>query len=40
MMTVFNEFNATKIGPDELNVFKGFYKNLYFILIILISIGM
>lgn len=39
MMTVFNEVNARKIGPDELNVFKGFFNNFYFIFILILSVG-
>lgn len=38
MMQVFNEINCRKILPDELNVFKGFFNNFYFLLIIIISV--
>lgn len=39
MMTIFNEINARKIKPDEINVFKGFFNNMYFLLIIFISVA-
>jgi Ca2+ transporting ATPase len=38
MMQIFNEINARKINPDEINVFKGFFNNPFFLLIIVISV--
>ena len=39
MMTIFNEINARKIKADEINVFKGFFNNIYFLLIIFVSVA-
>jgi len=38
MMQIFNEINARKIYPDEINVFKGFFNNPFFLFIIFISV--
>lgn len=38
MMQVFNEINARKLGVYEFNVFKGFFNNSLFIIIILATI--
>lgn len=37
-MQVFNEINARKLGEKEFNVFKGFFNNFFFLLIIFISV--
>lgn len=39
MMQVFNEINCRKIQPDEINVFKGFFNNPFFLFIIFISVA-
>lgn len=38
MLQIFNEINAKKLLPSEINVFSGFFNNWFFILILLISI--
>ena len=38
-MQVFNEINSRKLGAYEYNVFKGFFNNTLFLLIILFTIG-
>lgn len=38
LMQAFNEINCRKIQPDELNVFKGFFNNFFFLGIIIITI--
>lgn len=37
-LQVFNEINSRKLGKDEYNVFKGFFNNLLFLLIIVFTI--
>lgn len=36
-MQVFNEINARKLGPNEYNVFKGFFNNFMFLFIIILT---
>jgi Ca2+ transporting ATPase len=38
MMQIFNEINARKIYPDELNPFKGFFSNGFFLFVIIFSV--
>jgi Ca2+ transporting ATPase len=38
-MQVFNEINARKLGDKEYNVFAGFFNNLLFLAIILVTIA-
>jgi len=38
MMQVFNEINCRKIKPDEYNMFKGFFNNGFFLMIIIVSV--
>lgn len=38
MMQVFNEINSRKLGANEYNVFKGFFNNLLFLVIMIITI--
>jgi Ca2+ transporting ATPase len=38
MMQIFNEINARKIQPDEMNVFKGFFNNALFLFVIIFSV--
>lgn len=35
---VFNEINARKLKKDEVNVFKGFFKNSMFVFVIVTTI--
>lgn len=39
MLQIFNEINAKKLLPQEVNVFAGLFNNWFFITILLISIG-
>lgn len=39
MLQIFNEINAKKLLPQEINVFAGFFNNWFFIIVLLISIG-
>jgi len=39
MMQVFNEINSRKLGASEYNVFKGFFNNLLFLVIMIITIA-
>ena len=39
MLQIFNEINAKKLLPNEINVFAGFFNNWFFIIVLLISIG-
>jgi len=39
-MQVFNEINSRKLGEYEFNVFKGFFNNLLFVVILLFTIAM
>lgn len=39
-MQIFNQINARKLGEREYNVFKGFFNNIYFLLMTLIEIAM
>jgi len=38
-MQIFNEINARKIGPNEFNVFSGIFGNGFFVLIMVVTIG-
>ena len=38
MLQIFNEINAKKLLPQEVNVFAGLFNNWFFITILLISI--
>ena len=38
MLQIFNEINAKKLLPNEINVFAGFFNNWFFIIVLLISI--
>ena len=38
-MQVFNEINARKVWPHERNVFKGFFKNGIFIIVLIMQVG-
>lgn len=39
MLQIFNEINAKKLLPQEINVFKGLFNNWFFIIVLLISVG-
>lgn len=39
MLQIFNEINAKKLLPSEINVFSGLFNNWFFISVLLISIG-
>lgn len=39
MLQIFNEVNAKKLLPQEINVFAGLFNNMFFIVVLLISIG-
>jgi len=38
-MQCFNEINSRKLGEYEYNVFKGFFNNWLFVIIILATVG-
>jgi hypothetical protein len=38
-LQIFNEINAKKLLPSENNVFAGFFNNTFFLMILLISMG-
>jgi Ca2+ transporting ATPase len=38
MMQVFNEINSRKLGVHDYNVFKGFFNNWLFLIIIIFTI--
>jgi hypothetical protein len=38
MLQIFNEINAKKLLPQEINVFKGLFSNMFFLIILGISI--
>jgi Ca2+ transporting ATPase len=38
MLQIFNEINAKKLLPQEINVFAGLFNNTFFLTILLISI--
>ena len=39
LLQIFNEINAKKLLPQEINVFAGLFNNYFFITVLLISIG-
>ena len=38
-MQVFNEINSRKLGAHDYNVFKGFFNNLLFLVILIVTLG-
>ena len=38
MLQIFNEINARKLLPDEINPFSGFFNNKFFVIVIIISV--
>ena len=38
MLQIFNEINAKKLLPQEINVFSGLFNNMFFLIIFMISI--
>ena len=38
MLQIFNEINARKLLPDEINPFVGFFNNKFFVIVIIISV--
>lgn len=38
-MQYFNEINCRRVGQDEINVFRGFFSNLYFVVVVIASMA-
>jgi Cation transporting ATPase, C-terminus len=38
MLQIFNEVNARKLLPTEINPFAGFFNNKFFLIILIISV--